>query len=1057
MGTGSLSAQSRRPVNASAAFQGRMVTPTVNVRLRERADVRALESRLDARRRRRCAAAQPVTLTLVTAPLEPNVTCARDTSSAPATQALAPPITEPTAAAPSPATAARGCSGSSACRRPAPALRLPAGLPPLSSPTALLPSPSADRPACPWRGGLPVARRAGVAAGVGRATARRRERPPPAARALGQPSRCSRRPRRIGRAPAGAALRLGSGRRRRGGRPGGARRWRRLRRRLRPPRGGRRRGGGGVRVLTTAKAAAHAEHRDRDAGDRAARCSSSRERRGVGRLHGRGSPRAAAVLLVVLEQARARPASPSRPRGVLLRGRRRADRVAGRRRPSRPCPPPPPGAAAQRRGARVRARRGDGVAVADARTDGTGVEIAGRSRRDGVDVGARRRPRLAGPLGHLLQRLALLRGAWTACAAARLGPRLATALVVRHLLLSCCDRPKLSRFGRARRAPRTAAPSAPGRRLAAARGRIALRDDGVRALVPRGARRRTASDRDLRRDRALARPPTRSTRSGAGHSFSRAQASMSALPRRLHASPSEPTRRQVLPQLAPRLVHAPGDRPLRATEDLRCIVVRHAVDAHEDQRRAQRVARACRCPSHSARGELPLLRRRRRVAALARARLGEQRLDPRVVRGRRVAASILRARMRVEREVHRDAVEPRERLAPAVEPVERLVGADERLLRHVLGLRARANEVEREPEDPPLVPAHERAERLRVARLGLVDELTIGGLGHPSAARRSPRGLSRAQTGGAGGHSGTGGRPPNGARCRSRTIQAREHSPRTSIASSGLGQATSAGGPRVERALPRLPQAASRGRRLLCVAAMGTQAAVMDASRSGSSLGARFAGGAVTSHLAHATTAGGEPLRAVRSARARARARREPVRRAGAAHQGRRGRDQGHGRRARSALGLHDARRSSRCSRARPRASSAASASRSTSATTSSRSSRPSRARPRRAPASARAIRSSRSTASPMRGERIDKLVTLMRGPAGTKVRVTVRRAGVAEPLTFDLVREEIHVHERRRASASTATSATCASSSSRRGRTTSCSRAAAQAPRRVEGAARAA
>lgn len=46
----------------------------------------------------------------------------------------------------------------------------------------------------------------------------------------------------------------------------------------------------------------------------------------------------------------------------------------------------------------------------------------------------------------------------------------------------------------------------------------------------------------------------------------------------------------------------------------------------------------------------------------------------------------------------------------------------------------------------------------------------------------------------------------------------------------------------------------------------------------------------------------------------------------------------------------------------------------------------------------------------PMRGERIDKLVTLMRGPAGSKVRVVVRRAGVADPLTFDLVREEIHV-----------------------------------------------
>jgi carboxyl-terminal processing protease len=46
----------------------------------------------------------------------------------------------------------------------------------------------------------------------------------------------------------------------------------------------------------------------------------------------------------------------------------------------------------------------------------------------------------------------------------------------------------------------------------------------------------------------------------------------------------------------------------------------------------------------------------------------------------------------------------------------------------------------------------------------------------------------------------------------------------------------------------------------------------------------------------------------------------------------------------------------------------------------------------------------------PMRGERIDKMVALMRGPSGTTVHMTVRRAGVLEPLVFDLTREEIHV-----------------------------------------------
>ncbi len=34
----------------------------------------------------------------------------------------------------------------------------------------------------------------------------------------------------------------------------------------------------------------------------------------------------------------------------------------------------------------------------------------------------------------------------------------------------------------------------------------------------------------------------------------------------------------------------------------------------------------------------------------------------------------------------------------------------------------------------------------------------------------------------------------------------------------------------------------------------------------------------------------------------------------------------------------------------------------------------------------------------PMRGERIDKLVTLMRGAPGTKVAMTVRRQGVPDP-----------------------------------------------------------
>ncbi len=44
------------------------------------------------------------------------------------------------------------------------------------------------------------------------------------------------------------------------------------------------------------------------------------------------------------------------------------------------------------------------------------------------------------------------------------------------------------------------------------------------------------------------------------------------------------------------------------------------------------------------------------------------------------------------------------------------------------------------------------------------------------------------------------------------------------------------------------------------------------------------------------------------------------------------------------------------------------------------------------------------------RGERLERLVTMMRGATGSSVRLTVRRSGVADPLTFTLVREEIQV-----------------------------------------------
>lgn len=46
----------------------------------------------------------------------------------------------------------------------------------------------------------------------------------------------------------------------------------------------------------------------------------------------------------------------------------------------------------------------------------------------------------------------------------------------------------------------------------------------------------------------------------------------------------------------------------------------------------------------------------------------------------------------------------------------------------------------------------------------------------------------------------------------------------------------------------------------------------------------------------------------------------------------------------------------------------------------------------------------------PVRGERLDKLVSLIRGPVGTKVTVTVARPGVNDPLSFPLTRAHVHV-----------------------------------------------
>lgn len=46
----------------------------------------------------------------------------------------------------------------------------------------------------------------------------------------------------------------------------------------------------------------------------------------------------------------------------------------------------------------------------------------------------------------------------------------------------------------------------------------------------------------------------------------------------------------------------------------------------------------------------------------------------------------------------------------------------------------------------------------------------------------------------------------------------------------------------------------------------------------------------------------------------------------------------------------------------------------------------------------------------PLRDTPVDKIVRLMRGPAGSSVKITIRRRGTPDPLNFDLRREHIHV-----------------------------------------------
>lgn len=181
-------------------------------------------------------------------------------------------------------------------------------------------------------------------------------------------------------------------------------------------------------------------------------------------------------------------------------------------------------------------------------------------------------------------------------------------------------------------------------------------------------------------------------------------------------------------QFAPGFVDAPCDRPGRRAEDGRRLVVGAPVDADEDEGRPQGLAQAVDALTKGA-VELFALGVARGIGLGARAGLGEEPVEPRILHVDARALGSTRPEQ-VQREVHRDAVNPGVRLAPPVEAGEGLVRADEGLLGDVLGLRPIAQHMEREAVDAAVVATNQGVKGGEVARTRAVDELSVGRRGH---------------------------------------------------------------------------------------------------------------------------------------------------------------------------------------------------------------------------------------------------------------------------------------------------------------------------------------
>lgn len=172
-------------------------------------------------------------------------------------------------------------------------------------------------------------------------------------------------------------------------------------------------------------------------------------------------------------------------------------------------------------------------------------------------------------------------------------------------------------------------------------------------------------------------------------------------------------------ELLSSFVDAPSDGSLGDAQDGCSGIVRHAVDAHQDERHTQSFAQPVDALAKcfvlpSTRELFGRLRGRLATKCFESSVLGSERL------GRRLSAPEV-----IEREVHCDAVEPRKGLTSPVKGRDRAIGANERLLRDVFGRARVSHHVTRETMNARVVTLRENAVGSAIACLCAQNEIAI--------------------------------------------------------------------------------------------------------------------------------------------------------------------------------------------------------------------------------------------------------------------------------------------------------------------------------------------